>query len=85
MLVSEDEFLRQIYLDFSLLAGGLHLDNAHDFDDWLLNLHVNWLEIEDSFLDLRVVQIVLHFVKHRYIRVFDDLNVLSLDGILLAH
>ena len=55
LLVTKDVTFWDIYDNFGLLAGSLHLDDTNNLNNGLLHLHVHILGLESSALDLCMI------------------------------
>jgi hypothetical protein len=84
LLVTLNKLFGQLSNNLDFLAGSLHLDHSDNLHDALLDLHVHWLHLERTALDLGMVQGVVNVIKHQNAAEFDDLDVLPLDWVLLS-
>jgi hypothetical protein len=83
LFVADDDAAWGFDLQHDVFAGSLHLDDASDLLDCLLELATDRLGGEGASLDLGVVERVVNVVKHENAGELDDLQVLALHHILL--
>lgn len=62
LLVALNKLFGQLSNNLDFLAGSLHLDHSDNLHDALLDLHVYWLHLERTALDLGMVQGVVNVV-----------------------
>lgn len=64
LFVPKNKFFWKINVDFSFLAGCLHLNYSNNFNDWLINIHSNRLCLKRASLNLSMVKIVIYIIEH---------------------
>jgi len=83
LLVANDDAAWGINLQHDVFAGSLHIDDASNLLDGLLELATDRLCGKSTSLDLSVVKSVIDIVKHENTGELDDLQVLALHEVLL--